>query len=187
MINFCLDNKDIFLLKGLIEKKLIKYRHDPLDKFGQEIIYGRVELFFEDSIVMVCYEYAPFPLFGSQDDEHPKFFIKKISEEEATSALQDVVQIDIRCNQVVSDISLVEDYIDIEWDGKKDSFQVLKAIIIKLEKHEIAFQGDHMIPLLEIIKGLNVTAQLTKPGDEFKNDPEVMTDAKRFINGLSLD
>ena len=74
MINFCLSDKEKPLLKSLMGKKLIKIRHDPLDKFGDGTVYGRVELFLEDSVVMIDYDYSPYPLFGSQDDDHPRFF-----------------------------------------------------------------------------------------------------------------
>ncbi len=50
MINLCLSDKEKSLLKSLIGKKLSKIRHDPLDKFGDGTVYGRVELFLEDSV-----------------------------------------------------------------------------------------------------------------------------------------
>ena len=80
MVNICLSNEEKMLLKSLIGRELINIRHDPLDKFDGETVYGRIELFFSDSIVLVDYDYAPYPLFGSPDDEHPKFSIRKIAE-----------------------------------------------------------------------------------------------------------
>ncbi len=38
MVNFCLKEEEKNLLRSLIGKKLIKYRHDPLDKFGNKEI-----------------------------------------------------------------------------------------------------------------------------------------------------
>ena len=181
MIYLSLNNEEKLALKNLIGKKLIKYRHDPLDKFGQEIVYGRLELFFDSSIVMIEYDYTPFPLFGSKDDEHPVFRIKNITEEEAVSALENVEQINIECSKVVSEITLAEDYVEIEWDGKKDSSRILKAIIFRFQNDEIAIQGDYMMPLLEIIKGESVVNKLSKPGDELNNDPETKYNAERFF------
>ena len=181
MIYLSLKNEEKFTLKSLIGKRLIKIRHDPLDKFGQEVVYGRLELFFDNSIIMVEYDYAPFPLFGSKDDEHPVFSIKCITEDEAVSALENVEQINIQCDKVISEITLVEDYVEIEWDGKKDSSKILKAIIIRFENDEIAIQGDYMMPLLEIIKGESVTNKLAEPGAELKNDPETKYKTERFF------
>ena len=59
MINLCLSDKEKSLLKSLIGKKLSKIRHDPLDKFGDGTVYGKVELFLEDSVVMIDYDYSP--------------------------------------------------------------------------------------------------------------------------------
>ena len=112
------------------------------------------------------------------------FSIKKISEQEAVSALEDVSQINIRFEKVISGVSLIEDTIDIEWDGKKDSTRLLKAIILKFGKEEIAIQGDYMMPLLDIIKGTNVTSKLLEPGEEYKEDSEIKYIAKRFIVDL---
>jgi hypothetical protein len=184
MVNIGLDHEGKALLKSLIGKELIQYRHDPLDKFGGVKVYGRIEMFFDDSIILIEYDYAPYPLFGSTDDEHPVFSIKKISEEEAVSALEDVSQINIRFEKVISGVSLIEDTIDIEWDGKKDSTRLLKAIILKFGKEEIAIQGDYMMPLLDIIKGTNVTSKLLEPGEEYKEDSEIKYIAKRFIVDL---
>lgn len=184
MVDICLNNEGKTLLKSLIGKELIKYRHDPLDKFGGETVYGRIELFFADSIILIDYDYAPYPLFGSPDDEHPMFSIKTISEEEAVSALKDVSQINVRSGKVISGITLVEDYVEIEWDGKKDSTRFLKAIILKFKEVEMAIQGDYMMPLLDIIKGDNVASTLLEPGDEFKEDPEVKCNTERIFIDL---
>ena len=78
MVNFCLSNEEKALLKSLIGKKLINFRHDPLDKLGKETVYGRIELFFNDSIVLLDYGYKPYPLFGNEDDDHPMFLAKII-------------------------------------------------------------------------------------------------------------
>ena len=179
MVNICLNDEEKGLLKNLIGKKLIHYRHDPIDKFGGEKVYGRIELFFDDSVVLVDYDYAPYPLFGSPDDEHPVFSIKKIHEDEAVSALKDVAQINIRWGKPISGITLVEDYVEIEWDGKRDSVKCLKAVILKFSEEEVAIQGDYMMPLLDIIKGENVISKLLEPGDEFKDSPEVKYCAER--------
>lgn len=114
MINLCLSDKEKSLLKSLIGKKLSKIRHDPLDKFGDGTVYGRVELFLEDSVVMIDYDYSPYPLFGSQDDDHPRFFVKEIKESEATSALQNVEQIDVCIENRIEGITLVEDDVEVE-------------------------------------------------------------------------
>lgn len=172
MVNICLSNEEKNLLKDLLGKKLIKYRHDPLDKFDGETVYGRVELFFDDSIILIDYDYEPFPLFGSPDDEHPKFSIRKIVEEEAVSALKDVTQINVRCNKIISEIILVEDCVDIKWDGKQDCFKLLKGIVLKFDNDEIIIQGDYMIPLLDVFKGENVIDMLKDVVDEYKDDQE---------------
>ena len=46
MVNFCLKDDEKFLLKSLIGRKLLYFKHDPLDKFGEETVYEKVELFF---------------------------------------------------------------------------------------------------------------------------------------------
>ena len=70
-----------------------------MDKFGGETVYGRVELFFEDVIILIDYDYQAYPLFGNTVDDHPKFAVKIIKEEEAISALQDTCQINIKFEQ----------------------------------------------------------------------------------------
>lgn len=179
MVNLCLTNEERNLLKDLIGKKLIQYRHDPLNTFGSETVYARIELFFDDSILLIDYDYVPYPLFGSQDDEHPKFFVKKIIEKEAVSALKNVSQINVRCGKTITGITLVEDYVEIEWDGKKDSANCLKALILKFEEGEMTIQGDYMMPLLDIFKGSETISRLLEPGAEYKNNPETRCYAKR--------
>lgn len=181
MVNICLNNEEKTILKSLIGKEIIKYRHDPLDKFDGAKVYGRIELFFDGEIVLIDYDYAPYPLFGSPDDEHPVFSIRKISEKEAVSALKDVSQINVRCEKVITGITLVEDSLEIEWDGEKDSTRFLKAIILKFEKETIAIQGDYMMPLLDIIKGENVISMLLEPGEEFKGNTEIKFNPERFF------
>lgn len=181
MINFCLNNEEKELLKSLVGKKLVKYRHDPLDKFEGETVYGRVELFFEDIIIMIDYDYEPYPLFGSKDDDHPRFKVKIIQEDEATSALQDTVQINISCNEVIKSITLVEEYTKVEWDGKKDEVRMLRAIIFELENIELTLQGDYMMPLIDVFKGENTKDKLVSPGDEFDGDNETTFETKRFF------
>ena len=181
MVNFCLSNEEKVLLKSLIGKKLINFRHDALDKFGKETVYGRIELFFIDSIVLLDYDYEPYPLFGSEDDDHPMFLVKIIDEKDAVSALKDVTQINVEVKKTITGITLVEDYAEITYEGKIDSLRILKAIIFKFGKEEIAVQGDYMIPLLDIIKGENVASRLVDSGDEFENDPETKFIAKRFF------
>lgn len=183
MINLCLSDKEKSLLKSLIGKKLSKMRHDPLDKFGDGTVYGRVELFLEDSVVMIDYDYSPYPLFGSQDDDHPRFFVKEIKESEATSALQNVEQIDVCIENRIEGVTLVEDDIEVEWDGKKDDARFLTAILFKFLGHELGIQGDYMIPLLDILEGTDIKNRLDKPGEEFDHDPETKFKAKRnYIN-----
>ena len=46
MVNLCLANEERKLLKDLIGKKLIQYRHDRLNIFGGETVYGKIEMFF---------------------------------------------------------------------------------------------------------------------------------------------
>ncbi len=181
MVDIRLNNEGKNLLKDLIGKKLIKYRHDPLDKFGGEMIYERVELFFDDSTILVEYDYTPYPIFGSKDDEHPVFSIKRISSEDAVSALKDVSQINVRYDKTITGITLIEDHVEIEWNGKKDDIKFHKALIFEFGKEEIALQGDYMMPLLKIIKGENSISKLLEPGDEFKDDPEVQYSAQRFL------
>lgn len=179
MVNICLRTEETSLLRSLKGKELIKYRHDSLDKFDGETVYGRVELFFNDSIILIDYDYAPYPLFGSQDDERPIFSVKKIKEEEAISALKDVSQINIKSEKIINGITLVEDSVELEWDNKKDNTKILKAIIIKFDDEEIAFQGDYMIPLLDIIKGKDAISRLQEPGYEYRNEPEVKYTVQR--------
>lgn len=181
MINFCLKKEEKNLLKSLIGKKLIKYRHDSLDKFDGEAVYGRVELFFDDVIVLINYDYEAYPIFGNNVDDHPRFSIKTITEDEAISALQDTNQINIRCEEIINSIVLVEDYANVEWDGKKDDVRILKAIVFKFDKKELALQGDYMIPLIDVFKGENIKEKLAIPGDEFANDPETKYSAERFF------
>lgn len=179
MINLCLSGKEKSLLKSLIGKKLSKIRHDPLDKFGDGTVYGRVELFLEDSVVMIDYDYSPYPLFGSQDDDHPRFAVKEIEESEAASALQNVEQIDVCIENRIEGITLVEDDIEVEWDGKKDDTRFLAAILFKFSGYELGIQGDYMIPLLDILKGVDIENRLDKPGEEFDHDHETKFKAKR--------
>ena len=172
MVNICLSANEIDILKNLKGKRLVKYRHDPLDKFEGETVYGRIELFFNNTIILISYDYEPFPLFGSPDDEHPKFSISKIEESEAISALKDVMQIDVRYNKIISEIILVEDFVNIIWDNKQDSFKLVKAIILKFDNEEIVIQGDYMIPLLDIFKGTDARSMLAHVYDEYKNNQE---------------
>ena len=187
MINFCLNEKEKSILKNLVGKQLIKYRHDPLDKFGEETVYGRVELFFKDSVILINYDYEPYHLFGSVDDDRPKFSVKVISENEAVSLLQDTDQININCGEVIQNITLVEDYAAVEWDDKKDDVRALKAIIFKFDQKEMAIQGDYMIPLLDILKGSNLKERLLPSGDEFDDDPETNFKAERFFVELNRE
>lgn len=180
MINFCLSNDEKVILKNLIGKKLLSFRHDPLDKFGGETIYGRVELFFKDLILLINYDYEPYPLFENQDDDHPKFSVKIIKEEEAVSALKNTQQINIKSEKIIKGITLVEDYVKVEWNNKKDEARIMKAIIFKFTDNEIAFQGDYMIPLLDFIKGVDVKDKIATQADEF-DDSETIYISKRFF------
>ena len=103
---------------------------------------------------MIDYDYSPYPLFGGNEDDHPKFSIKIISEDEAISALENTSQINVNFNKIINNIVLVEDYIEVEWDNKKDSLRILKSIIFELDDDEIAFQGDYMMPLSILLKGM---------------------------------
>lgn len=38
----------------------------------------RSKCFFDDLILWIDYDYVPYPLFGSQDDEHPKFLLERL-------------------------------------------------------------------------------------------------------------
>ena len=181
MVNFCLKEEEKNLLKSLIGKKLIKYRHDPLDKFGGETVYGRVELFFEDVIILIDYDYQAYPLFGNTVDDHPKFAVKIIKEEEAISALQDTCQINIKFDEILTSIILVEEYTNVEWDGKKDDVRILTAIIFKFGNKEIALQGDYMIPLLDIFKSENSKEKLIAPGNEFNQPDTKFETVRKFI------
>lgn len=179
MVNFCLDDKEKSLLKSLIGKKLIKAKHDPFDKFGGETVYGRIELFFEGLVVLIDYDYGPYRLFGSEDDDHPRFSVKAIDESEAVSALQNVDQIYVNYGETVEGVTLVEDATNVEWDGKRDEFKTLIAIVFKLPGRELGIQGDYMIPLLNLLRGEDVKTLLPKPGEEFDGDPETKFDSKR--------
>lgn len=129
--------------------------------------------------MLIDYDYAPYPLFGSADDEHPRFATKVISEKEAVSSLQDTTQIDAKIDAIVTGITLVEEFADIEWDGKKDSVKNLIGIIFNFSQQQIAIQGDCMIPLLDIIKGEDIENCLIKPRDEFSNDPQTKFKVER--------
>lgn len=180
MVNFCLKDEEKNLLKSLIGKKLKHFKHDPFDKFEGETVYGNIELFFDDLIVLIQYDYEPYPLFGDNTNDHPKFSIKVINEEDAISAFQNTQQISIKCDKVITGITLVEDYVNVEWDGKKDEVRMMKAIILKLDDKEVAIQGDYMMPLLDIFKGINLKNVLGSQADEFEDD-ETKYEAKRFF------
>ena len=180
MINFCLTEEEKNILRNLIGKTIIKYRHDPLDKLGTDSVYGRVELFFDNAIVLINYDYEHLPLFGSNVGDHPKFVIEKICENEATSALQNTNQIDIKCDETIQSIILVEEYVNLEWDGKTDEVRLLKALIFKLDKEELTFQGDYMLPLIDILKGEDTSERLVAPGEEFIQ-PDTKYNIKRVF------
>ena len=184
MINFCLDDEEKSLLRSLIGKKLLKAKHDPFESLGDETVYGRVELFFEGLVVLIDYDYSPYLLFGSEDDDRPKFSVKAIEEDEAVSALQDVDQIYVNYGETVEGVTLVEDYANVEWDGKKDEVRTLIAIIFELPGRELGVQGDYMIPLLNLFRGEDVKTLLPKPGEEFDGDPETKFDAQRSYIAL---
>lgn len=183
MVNFCLKDDEKNLLKSLIGKKLDYFRHDPFDKFESETVYGNIELFFKDLIILIKYDYELYPLFGNSVDDHPKFSIKVINKEEAVSALQSTKQINVKCDQVIQGITLVEDYVNVEWDGKKDDVRMMKAIIFKLDDKEVAIQGDYMMPLLDILKGENLKDMLRTQADEFE-DSETKYETERFFMEL---
>lgn len=180
MVNFCLRDEEKNLLKSLIGKKLNYFKHDPLDKFEGETVYGNIELLFNDLIVLIKYDYEPYPLFGDNTDDHPKFSVKVINEEEAVSALQNTQQINVKCDKVIKGITLVEDHVNVEWDGKKDDVRMMKAIIFKLDDNEVAIQGDYMMPLLDIFKGNNLKNILGTQADEFEDD-ETKYETERFF------
>ena len=183
MVNFCLKDDEKTLLKTIIGKKLLYFKHDPFDKFGGETVYEKVELFFEDLILLIDYYYEPYPLFGNNVDDHPKFSIKVIKEEEAISAIKDTQQIEVKCEKTIKGITIVEDYVSVEWDGKKDNVRMMKAIIFKLDDEEVAIQGDYMMPLLDILKGENLKDMIGTQKDEFEDD-ETKYESKRFIVDL---
>lgn len=183
MINFCLNANERNTLNALIGKKLLKYRHDPFDKFGKNSVYKRVELFFDDRIILIDYDYEQYRLFDNNVDDHPKFKIQMISESAAISGLQDTIQIDVKHGETISNITLVEDESFVEWDGKTDNVRMLKAIIFEFNGNDIAIQGDYMIPILDVIKGHNVVDNLLSPGDEF-NQPGVRFKTKRYFTKL---
>lgn len=182
MVNFCLTNEEKSLLKSLIGKKITSIRHDPFNKFDGDTVYGKVELFFEDLIILINYDYESFPIFGG-DDEHPKFSVKTITENEAVSALKDTAQINVLYGDKIQTITLVEDYYSAEWDSKKDTAQIMKAIIFGFGDREMAIQGDYMIPLLDIIKGENLKDTLTSGEEEFDCE-EVKFEMKRLYFAL---
>lgn len=142
-------------------------------------------MFIEDQIISLEYYYAPYPLFGSPDDEHPRFDVRQIAEEEATSFLLHVKQIDVPVEQTIKDIVLVKDYSDVIWHDRKDTAIILKAIILKLESQDIAFQGDYMIPLIEIFRGESVIDSLLPAGEEFYSDEEVTYQGSREFVSLA--
>lgn len=181
MVNFSLANEEIDILKSVIGKTLLKIRHDPLDKFDGEGVYGRVELFFEQSIVLINYDYKPYNLFGLEGSDHPKFSISLISEDEAISALENTAQINVKYNSKIESITLVEDLVDVKWDNKSDNVKTLIAIMFKLDGKEFALQGDYMIPMINIFKGDNLLEEMPSPGYEFGSDSETTYNAKRIL------
>ena len=183
MVNFCLSDNEKEILQGLVGKKLNKIRHDPLYKFDGAV-YGKIELFFDDLIVLIDYDYFPYPLFVEDYDDHPKFAIKIISESEAVSALKNIIQVETQCEKTILGITLVEDYIELEWDNQRDSKRELKGIIIKLDDIQYVFQGDYMIPLIDIISGENAQEEMLPPGYEYQKDEEVKLVSKRFFVDL---
>lgn len=184
MVNFCLNEKERSLLKSLVGKRLLEVKHDPFDKFGGATVYGRVELFFEGIIVLIGYDYSPYPLFGSEDDDRPKFSLKAIGEEGAISALQDVDQVHESYNEIIEGVTLVEDAVKAEWSNKKDEVRTLIAILFKLPGYELGIQGDCMIPLLDLLRGEDLKKRLARPGEEFEGDSETRFEAKRFYVDL---
>lgn len=126
---------------------------------------------------------APIPCLEVKTMTILGFFVKEIKESEATSALQNVEQIDVNIKDRIEGITLVEDDIEVEWDGKKDDARFLSAILFKFPDHELGIQGDYMIPLLDILEGTDIKNRLDKPGEEFDHDPETKFKAKRnYIN-----
>ena len=184
MVNFCLDEKERSLLKSLVGKRLLKVKHDPFDKLGGATVYGRVELFFEGLIALIDYDYSPYPLFESEDDDRPKFSVKAISEEEAISTLKDVEQVYESYDGIIKGVTLVEDVVKVSWSGKKDEVRTLIAILFKLPSFELGIQGDYMIPLLDLFRGKDAEKRLSRPGEEFENDPETRFEVKRFYVDL---
>lgn len=73
MVEVVLTEQEKSLLRSLIGKRLLKLRHDQLEKFGGSEVYGRVELFFENSVIAIDYDYTPYHLFGSPDDSIQNF------------------------------------------------------------------------------------------------------------------
>lgn len=181
MVNFCLNDGEKSLLKSLIGKKLLYFKHDPFDKFEGETVYGRIELLFKDLILLINYDYAPYPLFGSKVDDHPKFSINTINDNEAVSALQNTEQITVACKETIKGINLVEDFVKVEWDGKYDEVRMLKAIIFKFNKKEVAVQGDYMIPLLSILKGESLKESIDTEADEFEDSETKYECERSFI------
>ena len=184
MVNFCLTDKEKQILKSLIGKKLNIIRHDPLYKFNGAV-YGRAELFFDDLIVLVEYDYDDYPIFGNKNyDDRPRFFIKIISEDEAVSALKNVTQVDIKINKTILGISLVEDYTEIEWENNFDTLKELKVIVFKYDSDSYIFEGDYMIPTISIFSGVNAVENIKEPGYEFTKYKDVKFKSSRDIINL---
>lgn len=65
----------------------------------------------------------------------------------------------------------------------KGDARFLTAILFKFPGFELGIQGDYMIPLLDIMKGIDIKNRLDKPGEEFDNDPETSFKARRdYVN-----
>ena len=179
MVNLCLCDNEKNLLKRLLGEKLLKIRHDPLDKFGYERVYGRVELFFKNQIISLDYDYAPYPIFGG-DNDRPRFLVKQITENEAVSMLENTAQIDVLIGKRITGITLIEDYVEAEWLDKNDTARIMVAIAFRFGEDELVVQGDYMMPILKLIKGKGAIKKLTEPGFEFADDPDTKYKAERF-------
>lgn len=182
MVKLILNDNEISILSSLIGKRLIKYRHDSFDKLGDQMVFGSVELFVDENIARLNYEHTPYPLFGSEEDEHPKFSVGVIDKD---SFVESKEKIYVECGERIADVVLVNESAHVKWDGKEDEVVCLKAIILKLETSELAFQGDYMMPFIEIIKNADAKACLVREADEFADDPDTSYSCERTFVHLS--
>lgn len=167
--NSCLTNEEILIIKSLIGKVMIKYRHDEF-LLGKDIIVGNAEFFIGNKVYAVT-NYPHFcPFFGQADDVCDIRF-KEIEAEYAKSYCLDTQQIDFPLEKKIKDIIVANDKID-QYKGKELLFTYLftRAIIFVFDDVQIGFEKDNWMQELIIVKkGTDIVSRLQDPNAEFSD------------------